>query len=126
MLVEVFFHFFGRGFSDNSNAVVVDFYALITLAVPVFGFGYHDFLYKLVYQFGCKLDASPSKEYRKAFQLISRNEETLQAALTDAQKELFARYLESQREFNVLSECLLFQHSFRLGARMMLAVMDKT
>ena len=55
MLLEQFFHFFGRGLSDNSNAVVVDFHALITLAVPVFGFGYHDFLYELVYQFRRKL-----------------------------------------------------------------------
>ena len=55
MLVEVFFHFFRRRLSVNSNAVVVDFRALITLSVPVFGFGYHDFLYKFVYQFGCKL-----------------------------------------------------------------------
>ena len=50
-LVEVFFHFFGRWLSDNSNAVVVDFYTLITLPVPVFRFGYHNFLYELVYQF---------------------------------------------------------------------------
>ena len=55
MLVKVVFYFFGRWLSDNSNAVIVDFNAWITLTVPVFGFGYHDFLYELVYQFGYKL-----------------------------------------------------------------------
>lgn len=43
--------------------------------------------------------------------------------MTDGQKELFVRYMESQREFNAMVECLLFQTSFRLGARMMLEVM---
>ena len=43
--------------------------------------------------------------------------------MTDEQKELFARYMESQREFNAMAECLVFQSSFRLGARIMLEVM---
>ncbi len=68
-------------------------------------------------------DASPGKEYHEALRLVTRNEEKLQAAMTDVQKELFARYVESQREFNAMVECLLFQNSFRLGARMMLEVM---
>jgi len=39
--------------------------------------------------------------------LISRNEDKLLATMTDAQKELFIRY----------AECMLFQNSFRLGAK---------
>ena len=54
MFLEVFFHFFGCRFSDNTYTVVIDFNFLITLAVLVFGCGYHDFLNKLVYQFGRK------------------------------------------------------------------------
>ena len=43
--------------------------------------------------------------------------------MTDAQKELLSRYADSVREFQNMAECLLFQNSFRLGARMMLEVM---
>ncbi len=69
-------------------------------------------------------DTSSCEEYREALQLICRNEEKLQAALTDAQKELLDRYVESVREFQVIAECLIFQNSFKLGARMMVEVMD--
>ena len=65
----------------------------------------------------------PCAEYREALQLISRNEEKLQATMTDSQKELFSRYADSVRVFQDMAECLLFQNSFRLGARMMLEVM---
>ena len=53
-------------------------------------------------------DAFPGKEYKEALRLVTRNEEKLQATMTDEQKEL---------------ECLVFQSSFRLGARIMLEVM---
>ena len=54
MLLEVFFHFFGNGFTDDSNAVVVDCNLLTAFSIFVFGCGYHDFLNKFVYQFGCE------------------------------------------------------------------------
>lgn len=70
-------------------------------------------------------DTTPSKEYKETLKLISRNEEKLQATMTDAQKELFSRYMDCVREFQTMAECLLFQSSFRLGARIMLEVMEK-
>ena len=45
--------------------------------------------------------------------------------MTDEQKELFSRYTDAVREYQTMSESLLFQHSFRLGARMMLEVMEE-
>lgn len=57
--------------------------------------------------------------------LISRNEEKLLATMTDPQKKLFSRYQDCVRDFQVLSECLLFQNSFKLGARMMAEVMGE-
>ena len=68
-------------------------------------------------------DASPSEEYREFIRLISRNEEKLVATMTDEQKELFTKYADCVREYQVMAECLLFQNSFRLGGRMMLEVM---
>ena len=69
-------------------------------------------------------DVSPSKEYKEMLQLISRNEDRLLATMTDTQKELFSRYTDCVREYQAIAECLLFQNSFRLGARMMLAVLE--
>ena len=68
-------------------------------------------------------DTSPSKEYKELLQLISRNEEKLLATMTDPQKELFTKYADCVREYQVRAERLLFQNSFRLGGRMMLEVM---
>ena len=70
-------------------------------------------------------DTSPCAEYKEALQLISRNEEKLKATMTDSQRELFSRYSDSVREFQDMEECMLFQNSFRLGARMMLEVMEE-
>ena len=68
-------------------------------------------------------DASPSEEYKELIRLISRNEEKLLATMTEEQKDLFARYMDCVREYQAMAECLLFQNSFRLGARMMLEIM---
>ena len=70
-------------------------------------------------------DTSSCKEYKKFLELICSNEEKLQATLTDEQKELFFRYVDCVREFQTMADCLLFQHSFKLGARMMLEVMEE-
>lgn len=72
-----------------------------------------------------KYDASTCKEYKEALQLISRNEEKLLATMTDTQKELFSRYKDCVREYQAMAERLLFQNSFKLGARMMAEVMEE-
>ncbi len=69
-------------------------------------------------------DISPSNEYKELLQLISRNEDKLLATMTDAQKELFTKYADCVREYQVMAECLLFQNSFRLGARMMMEILE--
>ena len=70
-------------------------------------------------------DTSSVKEYKEALLRISRNEESLQDRLTDAQRKLFAQYLDSVREFQDMAESLLFQNSFRLRARMILEIMNE-
>ena len=70
-------------------------------------------------------DTSSSKEYKEMLQRISRNEDKLLATMTDAQKELFAKYADCVRDYQVMAECMLFQNSFRLGAKMMIAVMSE-
>ena len=56
---------------------------------------------------------------------MSKNEEKLQASFTEEQKELFSRYTDAVREYQTMAECLLFRNSFRLGARIMLEVMQE-
>ena len=68
---------------------------------------------------------SPGKEYREMLKLIIRNEEKLLTTMTDEQKEQFSRYTDCVREFQAMEECILFQNSFKLGARMMLEVMEE-
>lgn len=65
------------------------------------------------------------EEYRDLLRLMAKNEEKLQATFSDEQKELFSRYTDCIQEFQTISECLLFQNSFRLGAKMMLEVMEE-
>lgn len=70
-------------------------------------------------------DADASKEYKEALRLITKNEEKLHATMTDEQKELFSRYTDAVREYQTMAECLLFRNSFKLGAKMMLEVMEE-
>ena len=69
--------------------------------------------------------SSPSPEYKELRRLVDRNETGLRATMTDAQKELFNRYLESVLEYQTLSEMMLFQNSFKLGARFAIEVMTE-
>lgn len=70
-------------------------------------------------------DTTTCKEYKEMLRLITWNEDRLLATITDEQTELFSRYTDSVREFQTTAECLLFQNSFKLGARMMLEVMEE-
>lgn len=70
-------------------------------------------------------DTSSCKEYKKLQKLICRKEEKLRVAMTDEQKELFEKYTDCVREHQTITECLIFQSSFKLGARMMLEVMEE-
>ena len=70
-------------------------------------------------------DSSTCKEYKEVLRLITKNEEKLQASMTDEQKELFSRYTDAVREYQTMAESLLFQNSFGLGARMMLQIMEE-
>ena len=57
-------------------------------------------------------DTSSCKEYKKLLKLICRNEEKL-------------KYTDCVREHQTNTDCLIFQNGFKLGARMMLEVMEE-
>ena len=70
-------------------------------------------------------DTSSNKEYKKLVEQIYRNEENLKTTMTDKQKALFEKYTDCVREHQTITECLIFQNSFKLGDRMMLEVMEE-
>ena len=70
-------------------------------------------------------DTSSGKERKKLQELICRNEEKLRATMTDEQKALFEKYTDCLYEFRTMTDCLIFQKGFKLGARMMAEVMEE-
>lgn len=65
-----------------------------------------------------------SKEYIRLQERICGNEERLRTTMTDEQKELFEKYTVCVQERQTVTDCLIFRNSFKLGARMMLEVME--
>ena len=57
-----------------------------------------------------------SKEYKKLQELICGTEK-LRVTMSDEQKALFEKYTDCIREFQTMTDCLIFQNSFKLGAR---------
>ena len=70
-------------------------------------------------------DVSSCSEYAAALERINQVEGKLRDTLSDEQKELFARYTESVRSFHALADYLLFQSSFKLGAKITLELIMK-
>ena len=70
-------------------------------------------------------DTSACREYKQLLEQVCRKEETLQATLGEEQKALFIQYTDSVNQYHAITDCMLFQNSFRLGARMMLEVMEE-
>jgi hypothetical protein len=64
-----------------------------------------------------------SKEYKKLQELICRNDEKLRATMSDEQKTLFEKYTDCTREFQTITDRLIFQSGFKLGARIVFEVM---
>lgn len=56
--------------------------------------------------------------------LILQNEEELTPLLSEKAKEVLEKLRDNQSELNDLNECEVFVCGFRLGARIMLEVLD--
>lgn len=68
--------------------------------------------------------ADLNEQAQDRLQLIIRQMQEAES-VNDELKELFSRYIDCVQEFQIISECLLFQNSFRLGARIMQEVMEE-
>ena len=56
--------------------------------------------------------------------LLNRNEEKLPATLSDEQKETFEKYKDCNREISEICERNAFLNGFRLGARIIIEVVN--
>ena len=69
-------------------------------------------------------DAAPKNRLERLGRLIVRNEEELDPLLSEKAKEVFEKLMENQADRTRLTECEAFAYGFRLGAKVMLEVMD--
>ena len=56
--------------------------------------------------------------------LIVRNEEELAPLLSEKAKEVLEKLMDNQTELHCIRECEVFIRGFRLGAKIMLEVLD--
>lgn len=63
-------------------------------------------------------------EVKELLKLLNRNEEKLTATLTEVQKETFEKYKDCNREISEISEREIFLNGFRLGARIIIDVVN--
>ena len=64
-------------------------------------------------------------EVKELLKLLNRNEEKLTATLSEDQKETFEKYKDCNREISEISEREIFLNGFRLGARIIIDVVNK-
>lgn len=63
-------------------------------------------------------------EMKELIGLLNRNEEKLTATLSDEQKETFEKYKDCNREISEIGERNAFLNDFRLGARIIIEVIN--
>ena len=70
-----------------------------------------------------EMSISTAPEYQKLKALADRNEDLLKETLSDEQKELLDKLIESMTDISSISERDMFIAGFRLGMRLMIDVM---
>ena len=63
-------------------------------------------------------------EVKELLKLLNRNEEKLTATLSEEQKDTFEKYKDCNREISEISEREIFLNGFRLGARIIIDVVN--
>ena len=64
-----------------------------------------------------------TKEMKELLGYMSRHHEDLEKSFTEEQKEIFEKFHDCWSEYMSLGEAAIFEYAFKLGARIMLAVM---
>ena len=69
-------------------------------------------------------NAFKNDRYAELVKLSCGNRDKLTAMLSEKEKETFEKLMDNYSELSAVSECEVFVSGFRLGARMMIEVMD--
>ena len=72
-----------------------------------------------------EITKKPTHEYSNQTDIMGESEIKLLHLLTDEGKELFHKYSDSQSSLNDMNQCDIFINGFRLGARLMLEIMEE-
>ena len=72
-----------------------------------------------------KHGAATNKSCRELCELIERNERELIPLLSNEAKEVFEKLKDNLEELSQICECEIFVQGFRLGAGIMLDVLDR-
>ena len=70
-----------------------------------------------------EMNISATTEYQKLKALADRNEDLLRESLSDEQKELLDKLIETVTDISSISERDMFIAGFRLGMKLMMDVM---
>ena len=70
-----------------------------------------------------KMDANP--QYTKKLNEVDETAEKLFTMLSEDEKEIFEKYMDGQAELFCMDNAEIFASGFRIGARMMLEVMNE-
>ncbi len=63
-------------------------------------------------------------ELIKLLGYVARHRGELEQTLTDKQKELLDKMMDNRNEYDSLAEAAVFAYGFRLGARLMLEMLE--
>ena len=64
-------------------------------------------------------------QYLKQQNKVDENAEKLLSMLSEDGKEIFEKFMDDQAELSCIDNCEIFASGFRMGARMMLEVMEE-
>ena len=70
-----------------------------------------------------EMSTSTAPEYQKLKALADRNEDLLRESLSDEQKELLDKLIETVTDISSISELDMFINGFRLGVKLMNDIM---
>ena len=65
-----------------------------------------------------------SHEIKELMEFIARHHEDLLKTMTDEQKEIFEKLDECWNEYSSISEQAIFEYAFKLGAKLMLEILQ--
>ena len=65
-----------------------------------------------------------NSQYSRTLAQAVESGDALSKSLTEEQKKLFEAYMDAQREVNILTDFETFIYSFKLGAKLMLDILE--